>query len=91
MEYQNLKHLSEEQIQILKSNCTGGTLETMDTIEAGFASWGHAKFLSDEVVFLALQLESRNQATSKLHEEIRDLLQRLESKNEEIVRLWNRI
>ena len=53
MDYPFLKHLSDEQIQILKTTCEGGTLETMNTIESGFASWGHAKFLSKEVVRLA--------------------------------------
>ena len=58
MEYPNLKHMSEEEIQILKETCVDGTLQTMDTIEAGFASWGHANHLAKEVVRLALMLNA---------------------------------
>jgi hypothetical protein len=98
MDYPFLKHLSEEQIQILKTTCEGGTLETMNTVESGFASWGHANFLAQEVVRLALWLESRDKANSQLHSEQVDLLNRLkakeqeiQTKNDEILRLWNRI
>ncbi len=66
----NPKELTPEQIRILENICEDGTLETIATIEAGFASWGHANFLASEVVRLAEQLESKNQ---------------------EVVRLWNRI
>ena len=49
----NPKELTEEQIQILKRICEDGTLDTLATVEAGFASWGHANHLGKEVVRLA--------------------------------------
>ena len=91
MDYPFLKHLSDEQIQILKTTCEGGTLETMNTVESGFASWGHANFLAQEVVRLALELESRNKATSQLHTEVADLLGRLKAKEGEMLYLIARL
>lgn len=49
----NPKELTPDQIRILENICEDGTLETIATIEAGFASWGHANFLASEVVRLA--------------------------------------
>ena len=91
MDYPFLKHLSDEQIQILKTTCEGGTLETLNTIESGFASWGHANFLANEVVRLALELESRNKANSRLHTEVNDLLNRLKAKEGEMLYLIARL
>jgi hypothetical protein len=91
MDYPFLKHLSDEQIQILKTTCEGGTLETMNTVESGFASWGHANFLANEVVRLALELESRNKANSQLHTEVADLLGRLKAKEGEMLYLIARL
>jgi hypothetical protein len=47
------KELTCEQVSIIQETCTDGTLKTLATIEAGFASWGHANFLASEVVRLA--------------------------------------
>lgn len=91
MDYPSLNHLSEEQIQILKTTCEGGTLETMNTVMSGFASWGHASFLANEVVRLALWLESRDKANRQLHSEQVDLLNRLKAKEEEILYLIARL
>lgn len=91
MNYPFLNHLSEEQIQILKTNCEGGTLETMNTVESGFASWGHANFLAQEVVRLALLLESKSKANSQLHTEVVDLLGRLKAKEGEMLYLIARL
>ena len=57
----NPKELTEHQIQILKNLCEDGTLETLATIEAGFASWGHANHLAKEVVRLAQMVDAMSQ------------------------------
>lgn len=63
----NPKELTEEQIQILKNICEDGTLETLATVEAGFASWGHANHLGKEVVRLAQMVNALSDAVRELN------------------------
>ena len=63
----NTKELTEEQIQILKRICEDGTLETLATVEAGFASWGHANHLAKEVVRLGLMVDALADAVRELN------------------------